>query len=280
MPWGRMDDKFHRNHKVRALRREKGWREALGVWTFWWSWCLDDPELNGFVPAEELHPSDRKGAALLVKAGLWDVADGGYVFHDFHEWNPTLNQVESKREADRKRVAEKRAASRDDVARDTDATSARVASTRASHPNPSQSQPDPIPSDTPDGWDENVARELYLRWFDATFGRPPARPPSIASPVLGSFVRLAGSREGASRYLELVARDYHLATRKTGSLDAIVDPAEWDRIATHGPGDEFKNPLNAPKRRGPAFAPPDEAYIATPDPEWLKPDPPKEAAHG
>lgn len=38
MPWGRMDDKFHRNEKVRRLRKIRGGREALGVWVFWWSW--------------------------------------------------------------------------------------------------------------------------------------------------------------------------------------------------------------------------------------------------
>lgn len=149
MPWGRMDDKFHRNRKVRELRRRKGGREALGTWVYWWSWCLDEPDLVGFVPADELPPADAKTAPLLVEVGLWDEVEGGYQFHDFGEYNPTRDQVDAKRRADRERVASKRGASREDVACDipcdTPATITRVASTRRAPasqplPNPTQSQ--------------------------------------------------------------------------------------------------------------------------------------------
>lgn len=143
MPWGRMDDKFHRNRKVRELRRVKGGREALGTWVYWWSWCLDDPDLSGFVPSDELPPADAKVAPLLVEVGLWDEVDGGYRFHDFAEYNPTRTQIEAKKKADRERVAAKREASRENVAcdnaSDSPPTITRVASTRV--PSPSQ----PIP---------------------------------------------------------------------------------------------------------------------------------------
>lgn len=105
MPWGKMDDKFHRNPKVRALRRMKGGREALGVWVYWWSWCLDDPSLTGFVPEDELSGVDAKAAALLCEVGLWDKTDHGYQFHDFSDYNPTREKLEAKRAADRKRIA-------------------------------------------------------------------------------------------------------------------------------------------------------------------------------
>jgi hypothetical protein len=138
-----MDDKFHRNQKVRALRRMKGGRDALGVWTFWWSWCLDDAELTGAVPADELGTQDAKAAKLLVAVGLWDVVAGGYAFHDFDQYNPTSEQVAAKRAADRERVAAKRAAekgaSRSNVASDNDATS------RATHLSVASTR-DPIPS--------------------------------------------------------------------------------------------------------------------------------------
>jgi hypothetical protein len=119
MPWGRMDDKFHRNRKVRELRKTKPGREALGVWLYWWSWCLEDPELTGFVPAVDMPAADSKAASELVRVGLWDVVSDGYQFHDFEEYNPTRDKLEAKREADRKRIAEKRAASRGDVACDS-----------------------------------------------------------------------------------------------------------------------------------------------------------------
>lgn len=159
VPWGKMDDKFHRNAKVRKLRRLKGGYEALGVWTFWWSWCLDDPELAGVVPDDELTPAERKSAALLIAVGLWDRVDGGYAFHDFDEYNPTRGQVEAKREADRER--QRRARERDieresrrdtrrdspcDTGSDSDANPIRVASPARV---PSQSPPDPSPIQIP-----------------------------------------------------------------------------------------------------------------------------------
>lgn len=142
MTWGKMDDKFHRNPKVRSLRRMKGGREALGDWAFWWSWCLDDVSLTGEIPDAELAPNDRKSAKLLVSVGLWDEIPGGFRFHDFHEYNPTREQREAKKTADRDRVADKREASREDVASDSSASRKRVASTRV----PVPSRPDPVPS--------------------------------------------------------------------------------------------------------------------------------------
>ncbi len=127
MPWGKMDDKFHRNAKVRALRRMKGGREALGSWVYWWSWCLDDPGLSGFVPTEELPAADLKSAELLVQVGLWERVSDGFLFHDFDKYNPSRKQVDTKRMADRERIAAKRTASRENVASDIDATSSPVA---------------------------------------------------------------------------------------------------------------------------------------------------------
>lgn len=146
--WGRMDDKFHRNKKVRKLRRQKGGREALGVWAFWWSWCLDDPDLTGVVPISELDEADKKAALLLVAAELWEVVDVGYVYHDFHEYNPTKSQREAKKEADRERVSAKRKGISTDVARDSQASPSRVASeSQASRSNvASESHPRAIPS--------------------------------------------------------------------------------------------------------------------------------------
>lgn len=152
MTWGKMDDKFHRNRKVRELRRLKGGREALGDWAFWWSWCLDDAELTGVIPSFELDAAGLRSAKLLVQVGLWDEVEGGYAFHDFHEYNPTKAQREAKKTADRERVSAKRhgisddvacdiSASRDGLAGESQESRERVASTR--DPVPSQ----PVPSE-------------------------------------------------------------------------------------------------------------------------------------
>lgn len=109
MPWGKMDDKFHRNRKVRKLRRMRGGVEALGVWAYRWSWCLDDVDLTGMVPEDELDERELKAAPKLVEVGLWDEVEGGFRFHDFNEYNPTKEQVERKKERDRQRAAALRA---------------------------------------------------------------------------------------------------------------------------------------------------------------------------
>lgn len=128
MTWGRMDDKFHRNKKVRALLRMRGGREALGTWVYWWSWCLDDPDLTGSIPKEELSPADLRSAQLLSLIGLWVEYNDCYTFNDFHEYNPTRAQVESKKLADRERVFAKRHGIPADVASDSYATPKRLVS--------------------------------------------------------------------------------------------------------------------------------------------------------
>ncbi len=155
MPWGKMDDKFHRNRKVRALRRmgSKG-RDALATWVFWWSWCLDDGgEFDGFVPSEELSAADAKAAPTLVAVGLWENAESGYRFHDFNIYNPTKEQVMHKRESDRNRqnrLRESQRESQRDTDRDTDRES-RTESfpARVPLPIPAPSHPRPDPTITP-----------------------------------------------------------------------------------------------------------------------------------
>lgn len=146
MSWGKMDDKFHRNRKVRDLRRLKGGYEAIGVWTFWWSWCLDDAALTGFIPDSELAPNERKSAKMLVSAGLWDEIEGGFRFHDFHDYNPTRDQRESKKSYDREHSARRRSK----VVTDSDTTRERIGdeSFPARVPVPSQPDPNPIPTET------------------------------------------------------------------------------------------------------------------------------------
>jgi hypothetical protein len=165
MPWGKMDDKFHRHQKVRALRRDKAGREALGVWVFWWSWCLDDSELTGFVPRDELSASDLKAAEVLVRVELWDKVEGGFQFHNFEKWNPKREQVEAKREADRRRIAGKRGGSRENVARDI---ARDIDASRTRHDGD-------VASDT-DASRENVARESHPR-------ASPSPSPSHPSPT-------------------------------------------------------------------------------------------------
>lgn len=149
MPWGRFSDKIHRWREVRTLRRMRGGMEAFGTWSYWLSWCLDDPDLTGVVPSIELGSTEEKLAERLVEVGLWERTEDGFYIVHWPEIAPTSAQVEAKRKADRERVASKRNATRENVARDNAATRDGVASTR--DPNPSQLDPNPDPPLPPTG---------------------------------------------------------------------------------------------------------------------------------
>jgi len=93
MTWFRIDDGFHSHPKV--LRAGN---TALGLWTrcgAWSSHYLTD----GFIPVTIAQSfGSRADASALVTAGLWVKTDGGYRMHDFHDHNPTADEVREKRQ--------------------------------------------------------------------------------------------------------------------------------------------------------------------------------------
>src|SRR5690625_2216887 len=96
MAWAKVDDKLHASVKWR--RASKG---ARALWTTALSWCSDQ-ENGGHVPADMLRvldgtPSDAKS---LVNAGLWNVVDDGWEFHNWTEYNPDSASLKAKREAE------------------------------------------------------------------------------------------------------------------------------------------------------------------------------------
>lgn len=106
MPYFRIDDAFPSHRKVLAIPRKE--RVAtVGLWTLAGIWCagqLTDGHLGEHM-VEELG-STKKYADLLVKVGLWERSEDGYVFHDFVYWQgASREEVLAKRaeEAERKR---------------------------------------------------------------------------------------------------------------------------------------------------------------------------------
>jgi hypothetical protein len=101
MPWFKVDDSFDSHPKVVTA----GLR-SIGLWVKAGPWCarlLTD----GFVPVHMLRVwgATKRDAAGLVSAGLWDAVEGGYQFHDWHEYQPTSSQVKDQRKATAERVA-------------------------------------------------------------------------------------------------------------------------------------------------------------------------------
>ncbi|MFJ5638565.1 hypothetical protein [Streptomyces sp. NPDC093223] len=99
MPWARFDDRFPSNRKVRLLS-DGAFR--LYVSAICWS---AENLTDGVVRTAELRlvadvRAARTRAKELVEAGLFEVVEGvGWKIHDYHEYNPSAEQVKADRAA-------------------------------------------------------------------------------------------------------------------------------------------------------------------------------------
>ena len=100
MTWFKVDDKLFGHPKARAAGNR-----AMGLWVMAGAWS-SAYVTDGYVPAAFVrdHRHGDIDAAVLVDVGLWHEVDGGWMFHDWEQSNPTRAQVEADREARRKRM--------------------------------------------------------------------------------------------------------------------------------------------------------------------------------
>ena len=133
MTWLKTDDRFPEHRKIRRLS-DAAYRlhhTALCA-------CAKD-ETDGMVTeadiAEMEHgPRLRKHVPALIDNGLWEPVPGGWLIHDFLDYNPSHSKQVAKREANRRRQEEWRAAKASQ--RDNNVTTA-----LSQHPDPTR--PDP-----------------------------------------------------------------------------------------------------------------------------------------
>lgn len=108
MTWFKVDDSFHCHAKLADLESGPRFAEAIALWTVAGSWCADQLQ-DGFVPVAQLRKlvpfNATKAASELVRVGFWDAVEGGYQFHDWHEYQPTKERVEAERAANAGRLA-------------------------------------------------------------------------------------------------------------------------------------------------------------------------------
>lgn len=99
--YARLAGRFWRHPKIAGLSPSAGW-----LWTRALSYAVDQLT-DGVIPKAALPMLGtrlERAAAELVAAGLWDLSDDGWRFHDFAEHNITRDKwaAELKRKADDK----------------------------------------------------------------------------------------------------------------------------------------------------------------------------------
>lgn len=110
MTWFKVDDGFYDHPKVLGLDVA-----AVGLWTLAGSYCARHLT-DGVISERQIRAigGTRRQAEKLVAAGLWSVDEASasarrYVFNDWRDFQPTRDDVLSKREEARRRMADARA---------------------------------------------------------------------------------------------------------------------------------------------------------------------------
>ncbi len=95
MSWGKVDDRLHRHRKARKAKLE-----AMGLWVMALSFSTDN-RTDGRLDADDIKAIcegdwrlARRARDRLIEVGLWEsLEDGGAVFHDWAEYQPTSSEV-------------------------------------------------------------------------------------------------------------------------------------------------------------------------------------------
>lgn len=112
MSWFKVDDRFPRHGKVKALRKlgARVRADALALWTLAGCECCaalaEGGVIEGHISHEDVEammhptkPADARAAAeALVSVGLWHSVEGGFCFHDWSEYQPTAASVKNERD--------------------------------------------------------------------------------------------------------------------------------------------------------------------------------------
>lgn len=96
MTWFKVDDKLWGHPKWLSTPIR-----SRGLWVTAGSWCAYQ-EQDGNVPRHVLATlgATPRDASALVAAGLWDITDTGWQFHDWAEFQPDSASQKAKREAE------------------------------------------------------------------------------------------------------------------------------------------------------------------------------------
>lgn len=113
--WVKLDDALIDHRKIFVagkLLGTNGPAIALGFYTVGLLWTNKHLQ-DGFLPVEVIeglrHVKEPLSVAdALVKAELFDKADGGFRIHDYHDFNPSAAAIKKKRKEERLRKQHER----------------------------------------------------------------------------------------------------------------------------------------------------------------------------
>lgn len=94
MAWVKLDEKFPDHPKVSAAGPLASWLYVCGV-----AYC-NRMLTDGFIPATQVRrladvDNSDELAARLVATGLWEEANGGFLIHDYLDYQPSRKHVEA-----------------------------------------------------------------------------------------------------------------------------------------------------------------------------------------
>ena len=108
MTWLKKDDRFPEHRKVRRLS-DGAYRLHDTAMCF-----VAHDESDGMIRTDDIEEMQHghrlhRRIADLIDAGLWEPVVGGWMIHDFLDYNPSHEQLEAERAASRDRQARLRA---------------------------------------------------------------------------------------------------------------------------------------------------------------------------
>lgn len=95
MAWVKLDDQARHHRKILAVGPTAAW-----LWTCGLMYCNSQKARDGFIPAAAvpvLYPisNPKREVDRLVSNGLWTPIEGGFVVHDYHDYQPSAEVAEA-----------------------------------------------------------------------------------------------------------------------------------------------------------------------------------------
>lgn len=280
MPWGRFDDQYAHNRKVRKLSDQAFRLDVSGI-----LWCchyttdgfISDDDLP-LVCAEVRNP--QRAARELADRRRWERIEGGWYVHDYLDYNPSAEQVAAERELKNARQQRWRGKKSPDASRDGDVDASTDASHNASRDGttdasrdaaPRARVPVPYPSPTPTTSPSSAGAEgdTPSRRRRTARSAPPdgfavfwdAYPRKVAKAAAEKAYARALAN-GADPALILAGAEFYALERKLQDPKFTKHPATW--LNGHCWDDEPD-----PEYRPPIIGAPSEAATAQPRP-WAE----------